>query len=451
MRPDPHHARRAMSLPALSATLLCLVVGTASAQDSIAGRLGLAGFGSETKAGLDGRVVRVTNLDARGPGSLQAALDEKGPRIVVFEVAGIIDLGKGNLDLREPFVTIAGQTAPSPGITLVRGGLDIRTHDVLMQHIRFRMGDAGEPKYTEPGFTQGWDVDATTQGKNAYNIVIDHCSFAWAVDENLSISGPRYDGPEGTSRRVTLSNNIIAEGLQRSVHSKREPHSKGTLVHDEVRDVAIIGNLYAHNDERSPLFKGGTTGVVANNLIYNPGRSIVRAGWWAPEWEGRSLPAPPRLTVVGNELIRGRDTRDTPFITTNGAGRTASKAEVYASDNITGGNYLLRPVQEIGPNVERLSAPPLWPANFKAVPAKDVREKVLGSAGARPQDRDSVDRRIVADVRNGAGRIIDSQEEVGGYPKAEPVRRKLDVPREDIAAWLKQLSDELVHPVSPSR
>lgn len=435
-----------MTLRPLLALFLCFVTSASPAQDSIADRLGLVGFGSETKAGLDGRIVRVTNLDARGPGSLQAALDEKGPRVVVFEVAGIIDLGKGNLDIREPFVTIAGQTAPSPGITLIRGGLDIRTHDILMQHIRFRMGDAGEPKYTEPGFTKGWDVDATTQGKNAYNIVIDHCSFAWAVDENLSISGPRHDGPEGTSRRVTLSNNIIAEGLQHSAHSKREPHSKGTLVHDDVRDVAIIGNLYAHNDERNPYFKGGTTGVVANNLIYNPGRSIVRAGWWAPEWEGRSLPAVPRIAVVGNELIRGRDTRDVAFFTTNVAGRHTSKAEVYASDNITGGNYLLRPVPEVGPYVERLAAPPVWPANFKAIAAKDVRENVLGNAGARPLDRDSVDRRIVADVRNGAGRIIDSQNDVGGYPQATPVRRKLEVPKEDVAGWLKRLSDELVAP-----
>ena len=414
-----------------------------SAAKAEAEGLGLLGFGSETRGGLDGRVLRVTSLAASGPGSLQAALDERGPRVIVFEVAGIIDLGKTSLRLREPFVTIAGQTAPSPGITLIRGGMSISTHDVVMQHIRFRMGDAGEPKYTEPGFTKGWDVDVTTAGKDAYNIVIDHCSFAWAVDENLSISGPRHDGPEGTSRRVTLSHNIIAEGLHVSAHSKRQPHSKGTLVHDNVRDVAIIGNLYAHNDERSPFFKGGTTGVVVNNLIYNPGNFAIRAGWAAREWEGRALPDVPRIAVVGNELIRGRDTKDRAMITSMNSARFDGPAAVYAADNLTGSSAG-HPVAELGPGVQRLAEPPVWPAGLQALPVAAVREQVLARAGARPLDRDSVDQRIVDDVRHGRGRIINSQADVGGFPVAAPVQRPLAVPTQDLAGWLRRLSDELI-------
>lgn len=415
----------------------------AASQTPISNAFGLTGFGSETRAGQGGQIIRVTNLQASGAGSLRAALETSGPRIIVFEVGGIIDLGKTNLRIKEPFVTIAGQTAPSPGITLIRGGLSISTHDVLLQHLRWRMGDAGEPKYTEPGFGKGWDVDATTEGKNAYNIVVDHCSFAWAVDENLSISGPRLEGPAATSHRITLSNNIIAEGLHVSTHSKKQPHSKGTLVHDNVRDVAIIGNLYAHNDQRNPLFKGGTTGVVVNNLIYNPGSQTIQAGWWAPEWTGHALPELPRLAVVGNHLIRGANSRpDRPLVGLNQASKHGpSGAEVFAADNLISSNV---PVAELGDGITRLATKPLWPANLQTIPASAVKESVLSHAGARPLDRDAVDSRIVGEVRTGRGQIINSQNEVGGYPQAMATYRQLDIPQQNVESWLRQLSDALI-------
>ena len=140
-------------------------------------------FSVDTRAGQGGKILRVTNLDSEGPGSLRAALETKGPRTVLFEVGGVIDLGKKNLEIVEPFLTIAGQTAPSPGITIIRGAIYVRTHNILMQHLRVRPGDAGEPKQS------GWSPDGiSTFGGNAYNIVIDHCSISWAVDENLSTS-----------------------------------------------------------------------------------------------------------------------------------------------------------------------------------------------------------------------------------------------------------------------
>ena len=105
---------------------------------------------------------------------------------------------------------------------------------------------------------------------DAYNILIDHCSISWAVDENLSASGPNTEGPDATSRRIAFVNCIIAECLNDASHSKG-PHSMGSLIHDFCREIAIIGNLYAHNANRNPYFKAFTTGVIVNNLIYNPG------------------------------------------------------------------------------------------------------------------------------------------------------------------------------------
>src|SRR5689334_24246301 len=125
---------------------------------------GAQGFGIETPAGRGGKILRVTNLNPDGPGSLRAAIETKGPRIVVFEVAGVIDLNMKPLVIAEPFLTIAGQTAPSPGITLIRAGIDIDTHDILMQHIRVRMGDAGRPKKS------GWEPEVTTKGPQCYKI-----------------------------------------------------------------------------------------------------------------------------------------------------------------------------------------------------------------------------------------------------------------------------------------
>ncbi|MDP6039696.1 MAG: hypothetical protein QGG64_14190, partial [Candidatus Latescibacteria bacterium] len=213
-------------------------------------------FGMNTSGGRGGRIIRVTTLAVSGAGSLNEALSASGPRIVVFEVGGVIDLAKQRLTIRDPFVTVAGQTAPSPGITIVRGGLSIQTHDVIVQHIRVRPGDAGEPKGS------GWEPDGIgTSGGDAYNIVIDHCSISWAVDENLSASGSNTEGPDATSHRITFRNCIIAEGLDDASHSKGR-HSKGSLIHDFCREIAIIGNLYAHNVQRNPYFKAFTTGVI---------------------------------------------------------------------------------------------------------------------------------------------------------------------------------------------
>ncbi|WP_283657942.1 hypothetical protein [Paenibacillus sp. RC343] len=147
-----------------------VTVGQAEAQAVFPGAVG---YGTDTPAGRGGKVIKVTNLNNDGPGSFRAALETKGPRIIVFEVGGVINLEKERLELREPYVTIAGQTAPSPGITFIRGGLQIRTHDVLMQHVRFRMGNGDSTKGA------GFEPDVSTYGASAYNIVIDHCSFSW--------------------------------------------------------------------------------------------------------------------------------------------------------------------------------------------------------------------------------------------------------------------------------
>ena len=390
---------------------------------------GAQGFGIETQAGRGGHVLRVTNLNSEGSGSLRAALETKGPRIVVFEVAGVIDVARKNLVIAEPFVTIAGQTAPSPGITIIRGGMVIRTHDILMQHIRFRMGDAEQPKKS------GWEPEVTTTSGECYNIVVDHCSMSWAVDENLSASGPRLEGPQATSHNLTFSRNIIAEGLYNASHTKGI-HSMGSLIHDHCTNIAVIGNLYAHNNDRNPYFKAHTTGAIVNNLIYNPGRAAIRLSWVPEEWEGaRIRPANARVAVVGNVMYAGVNT--TPKLAL-----VAAKGDAYMEDNLAFDREG-KPAALTAGDIHILPDKPVWPSGLQALPAAQVAENVLQHAGARPKDRDAVDQRIVRQFRERGGKFIDSQTEVGGYPAGgAPVVRKLQVPK-NVDAWLHRLAAEL--------
>jgi hypothetical protein len=389
------------------------------------------GAAATTPGGRGGKILRVTTLAPNGPGSLLEALETDGPRIVVFEVGGVIDMQRQEIRITKPFLTIAGQTAPAPGVTLIRTGVDVLTHDVVIRHIRIRTGGAGADK------SSGWAPD-TISTVNAHDVIVDHCSLTWAIDENLSASGPRFTGKtpddwrSAVSRRITFSNNIIAEGLAHSTHPKGE-HSKGTLIHDNVNDVLIVGNLYAHNYERNPLFKGGARGMVINNLIYNPGPRAIHYNLIPEEWFGRAYEIG-RMALIGNVMRAGPSTPDdVAFFMLGGSG----DVELYEEDNVA--------VDRLGESVPKFGryttskarivpvARPTLPPGVKPIPASQVEEAVIANAGARPWDRDPVDARIVADTVEGRGAILDSEEQVGGYPQYKETRQPFNEKDWDLA------------------
>ncbi len=390
------------------------------------------GWGAQSVGGAGGRIIKVTNLNASGEGSFRAALEAEGPRIIVFEVGGVIDLEKKQIKVKNPYVTIAGQTAPSPGITIIRGGITFNTHDIIMQHLFFRMGDAGA------AIGEGYEPEISTGANgNAYNIVVDHCSISWGVDENLSVSGKRGTGPENASHDVTFSYNFISEGLAWSVHSKQTMnHSMGTLVMDDCTNVAIIGNFYAHNYERNPWFKGNSSGVVVNNLIYDPGAWSIRLSWIPKEWKGLDeKPGSPKVSIVGNYEKEGPSTEVVAMV---GSNYPENKEEGYLEDNIIYKIDGVTPGKLTDPSIPIvvLDEKPIWIDGLEVLPAEDVPAYVLKYAGARPAERDAVDKRLIEEFYNGTGKIINSQDEVGGYPVVEPTYRALDVPETGIEEWL---------------
>ena len=382
---------------------------------------GAAGWAADTAGGRGGQIVRVTTLAADGPGSFKAAVESKGPRIVVFEVGGVIDLKRTTLVIREPFLTIAGQTAPSPGITIIKGGIDVHGHDVVIRHIRVRTGADGQPKRS------GWEADAfSTVG--AYNVIVDHNTFSWAVDENMSASGPRFNGKNpdewraNTSRNITFSYNLASEGLADASHPKGE-HSKGSLIHDNTSNILFYRNIWAHNLERNPLFKGGARGAIVNNLIYNPGERALHYNLMALEWAGYPYQNG-QMSAVGNVLRGGVSTAiGLPFLTLGGDG----DLEYYGKDNLAVDKWgaplpMFGRYGETRAKLITSKTPVSWPAAIPVLPVRDVETHVLAHAGARPWDRDADDIRVLFFIAEGRGTIINDEKDWSAYPVQEMKR-----------------------------
>ncbi len=375
---------------------------------------GAAGWAASTAGGRGGQIIKVTSLESEGKGSFLEAVKTKGKRIIVFEVGGVIDLKGKTVVIDEPFLTIAGQTAPSPGITFIDGGVAIKTHDVICRHIRIRTGASRHQT--------GWEPDGMST-VSAKNVIIDHCSFSWAIDENCSASGPRFKGDtpdewrKNTSNNITISNNIIAEGLSQSTHPKGE-HSKGSLIHDNATNILILANLFASNVDRNVLFKGGARAIQANNYIYNPGKRAIHYVLSTREWQDHPHEKG-QLTIIGNSLQLGPSSGEMPLVTIGNG-----PCEVYMADNLAFSRDGKPSPLFAGDTGKIVTHMPIWVENLKLIPAARVKDAVIRHAGARPWDRDEHDQRIVNSVTNGTGKIIHSENEVGGYPVVKPTFKK---------------------------
>jgi pectate lyase len=341
---------------------------------------GAEGFGAFSAGGRGGKILLVTNLNDSGPGSLREAIETKGPRTVIFRVGGIIET-KG-LSIREPFITIAGQTAPGDGICIKKNGgnstaLEVNgTHDVIIRFLRIRAGNNTRE-------FRGESFRAT----DSDNFIIDHCSCSWGNPETMSAGG--------SVDRYTMQWCIVSEGNneQRHAFASIIGGDRGTWHH----------NLYSHVASRVPRWGDITVqSDFRNNVIYD-------WGFYCGYGDIREL------NYVNNYLRAGPSTAQQYFINDP---KVPLPASLYVSGNFMAGKPDVTQDNWKGVNADRSlqrSTPFAAPA-IRLQSAEEAFASVLKNAGATFPKRDSVDRRAVSDAQNGTGKIINNENEVGGWP-----------------------------------
>jgi pectate lyase len=371
---------------------------------------GAEGFGADSVGGRGGAVLHVTNLNDSGPGSLRAALTASGPRIVVFDTGGTINL-LSKIQIHNPYVTVAGQTAPGGGVTIKadasydKSALAIETHDVVIRGLRIR------PDATAAIAENRRALEINTgPGNNvAYNVIVDHSSISWGEDNNVTVIDGAHD--------VTISWSFITEALSRANHPEGE-HSRGLNVSVKhydatgplTQNVSIHHNLLAHNVARNPEIDAAGTVDLVNNVVYHWGKAAVRAG----DQLGTTTP----VNIVGNVFKPG-PTSSRGYEVRGGDTGAPTDPHFYVQGNI--GPHrpddTLPETNIIEPSWRRVVVGAPFPAPpVTTTSATQAFTDVLGCAGAIEPGRDSVDARIVAEVQTGVGALVNNPLEVGGWP-----------------------------------
>lgn len=386
------------------------------------------GYGKYTVGGRGGEVYEVTNLNDSGEGSLRAAVEAKGPRTVVFRVSGTIDLQRP-LTIRNPYITIAGQTAPGDGITLKRHPLNIGADEVIIRYIRVRLGDE-----------TGHDTDAIS-GRGHKNIILDHVSASWSIDETMSIY---------MCENVTIQWCVISESLCQSNHVKGS-HGFGGIWGSNYS--TYHHNLIAHHSSRNPRFaSGGGYNDYRNNVVYNWGHNSCYGG----EYNHPNIKntfGSFHVNMVGNYYKPGPATPEgkLSYRIANPSYRNSidNYGKWYIADNVVEGNSEVSAdnwdggVQVSGGDdhiaVLKLNTP--WAAmKINEESAEEAYRNVLKHAGASLPKRDIIDERVINDVTNGTATyggkgykskrhpsgIIDSQQDVGGWPELRSLPAPID-------------------------
>lgn len=344
--------------------------------------LGLAGaiaqdaFKPATHGGLipQTHIFTVTNLKSSGAGSFRAALAEPSPKVILFEVGGIIGLDE-DLSVDKPFTTIAGESAPGPGIVLVGGGLRIRSHDIVVRHIGIRPGSSSDPSVNESrdGLSIGGNPER--YGAAIRNILIENVSVSWGVDENVSV----WDEHTGN---VQLRSMFIAEGLRNGGHPKGS-HSMGMLVGSDIDLVTITDSLFANNNDRHPRVSPGAQVSAERNVVYNPGNEATQV---FVDCTRGQLP----MSFIDNVLIPGPETR-----------RNLELYDFQSEER--------KPIQFGDP-----SCSTAWHTVTLSLADKARAAAIFGAvlthAGSRPVDRDPVDLRILAELNSNTGSQKDQGE-----------------------------------------
>lgn len=358
---------------------------------------GAEGGGAYSFGGRGGKVIVVTSLEDRGPGTLREACETGGARIIVFNVAGIIKL-KSPIIIRAPYITIAGQSAPGDGVCVAGETIWANTHDVVVRHMRFRRGE-----------TYVGRRDDSFGGNPVGNIMIDHCSTSWGLDENISFYRHMFDPGDGSKEQklptvnVTIQNTISSQALD------TYNHSFGSTLGGE--NSTFMRNLWANNTGRNPSI--GWNGIFnfVNNVVYNWVHRSVDGGDYTALYNMinnyyKPGPMTPTDKPVGHRILKPESGRSKLGYLVFG--------RVYANGNIMEGNDAVTKdnwnggiqVQEQA-NTDGYTANMKWDKPFPIdnpfpiMSAKEAYDFVMDNVGATFPKRDIVDQRVIEQVKTG--------------------------------------------------
>jgi hypothetical protein len=391
---------------------------------------GAQGGGMYSFGGRGGRVFVVTNLNDRGPGSFRAACEAGGPRIVVFNVAGIIRLAE-KISVRAPYITIDGGTAPGDGVCIAGDTVEIDTHDVVVRHMRFRRGE-----------TWVGDRNDSIGGNPIGNVMIDHVSASWGLDENMSMYRHMYRPPGGQrdlklpTVNITIQNSIFSECLG------TYNHSFGSTLGG--RNSTFHHNLWASNAGRNPSVGMIYDFTFTNNVLYNWRHRTVDGGdhlsfYTIVNNYFKPGPATPSGAPISYRLLKPESRRSREPNADFGKAYVAGNV-VEGNEQVTDDNWALgvQPEVDRRMDVERAdvlaavkSDAPYPHAYLEIQPAREAYDTVLAQAGAIRPRRDAVDERIVHMVRTGTvtteGVDVDLSEELSAVGYDDRVIRAIEV------------------------
>jgi hypothetical protein len=432
---------------------------------------GAQGFGRFSQGGRGGKVWKVTTLADSGPGSLREAVEAEGPRIVVFEVDGIIQLERP-LVITNDFITIAGQSAPGEGVTLRDYDLTVNANHVIVRHIRSRIGN------------EAGHEDDSISVRGGHHIILDHVSASWAIDEGLSVS-QSYQPGSGAKHlsNVTVQWSIISEGLYRAGHEKGD-RAYGSLIRgSHGARYSWLNNLWAHNHSRMPRVGNYATpyedpeGVLfdfRNNVFYNWGHGAETDFWnWTPARDSFDYSAAQGLVsdqLYGREgfdyhMAAGTDLDPASVARYNFVnnayvqGPATLGPVIFYMRNVTGRAYFqgntMDGQERDQMEMVRSAAPDRTWVNeafdvgeVETVSPAEAYERVLERAGASFR-RDAIDARVVQEVLDRSGFIPDSATDVGGWVKHESGKPRIDSNYDGIPdEWLRARG---IDPAGPSR
>lgn len=360
---------------------------------------GAEGGGMYTPGGRGGKVLTVTNLNDSGEGSFRWACEQGGARIIVFNVSGIIRL-ETPIVVRAPYVTIAGQTAPGDGVCIAGQTFQIDTHDVIIRHMRFRRGE-----------TMSWHREDAFGGNPVGNIMIDHCSCTWGLDENISFYRHMYDPSEGFYQarseklptvNVTIQNTISAKALD------TYNHSFGSTLGGE--NASFMRNLWASNVGRNPSV--GWNGVFnfVNNVLFNWHMRTVDGGDYTAMFNMinnfyKPGPATPKGTPVSHRILKPEAGRSKHPYKQYGRvyaeGNIVEGSPKVTADNWNGG-IQIEDRHNTGEYTDQIRSMKPFPMPYiKIMSANEAYDYVLNNVGATIPCRDRVDEIIINEVRTG--------------------------------------------------